>query len=137
MGIAGMRERHPLKFLWLKGPYAIVRLAGGAAIPEWAAKGDFTSITRTADEVSIVCRLENLPGEIHSSARWQCFKLEGPFPLSQTGILLSFLEPLSGVGIPIFAISTFDTDYVLIPEEFADVALDAVQRAGHRLSGTS
>ena len=132
-----MTERHPLKFLWLKGPYAIVRLAGDAAIPEWATTGDFTSITRTADELSIVCRLENLPGEIHSAHGWQCFKLEGPFPFSQTGILLSFIGPLSSAGIPIFAISTFDTDYVLIPDEFASAALDAVERAGHELTGTA
>ena len=132
-----MAERHQLKFLRLKGPYAIVRLAPGAAIPEWATKGDFTSITRTAEELSIVCLLENLPREMHSSHRWQCFKLEGPFPFSQTGILLSFIAPLSSVGIPIFAICTFDTDCVLIPDEFAGVALDAVQRAGHELTGTS
>jgi uncharacterized protein len=132
-----MTEPHRLKFLWLKGPYAIVRLAPDAAIPEWATKGDFTSITRTPDELSIVCPLENLPREIHPAHRWQCFKLEGPFPFSQTGILLSFIEPLSSVGIPIFAISTFDTDYVLIQDEFADLALDAVERAGHELTGTS
>jgi uncharacterized protein len=137
MGIPGMTKRHQLKFLWLKGPYAIVRLAGDATVPEWATKGDFTSITRTADEVSIVCLLENLPRDLHSSHRWQCFKLEGPFPFSQIGILLSFIEPLSSAGIPIFAISTFDTDHVLIPDEFADVALDAVRRAGHELTAAS
>ena len=132
-----MTKRHQLKFLWRKGPYAIVRLAGDAAVPAWATKGDFTSITRTADELSIVCRQENLPREIHSAHRWQCFKLEGPFPFSQIGILLSFIEPLSSAGIPIFAISTFDTDHVLIPDEFADVALQAVQRAGHELTAAS
>jgi uncharacterized protein len=132
-----MAERHQLKFLRLKGPYAIVRLAGDAALPEWATRGDFTSITRTADELSIVCPVENLPAEIHPSERWQCFKLEGPFAFSQTGILLSFIAPLSRAGIPIFAISTFATDCVLIPHEFADLALDAVQRAGHELIGAS
>ena len=132
-----MTERHQLKFLRLKGPYALVRLARDAAIPEWATKGDFQSITRTPDELSIVCRLENLPRQIQPSHRWQCFKLEGPFPFSQTGILLSFIEPLSSAGIPIFAVSTFDTDYVLIQDEFANVALDAIERAGHELTGTS
>jgi uncharacterized protein len=130
-------ERHQLKFRWLKGPYAIVRLAGDATIPEWAIKGDFTSITRTTDELSIVCLRENLPREIDPVHRWQCFKLEGPFPFSQTGILLSFIEPLSSAGVPIFAISTFDTDYVLIQDEFADLALDALERARHKLIGTS
>jgi hypothetical protein len=61
-------------------------------------------------------------------------KLEGPFPFSQTGVLLSFIEPLSSNGIPIFAISTYDTDYVLIQEEFAGMALEMLQAAGHELA---
>ncbi len=60
-------------------------------------------------------------------------KLEGPFPFSQTGILLSFIEPLSSKGIPIFAISTYDTDYVLIQEEFQGAGLKILQEAGHEL----
>jgi uncharacterized protein len=60
-------------------------------------------------------------------------KLEGPFPFSQTGVLLSFIEPLSLNGVPIFAISTYDTDYVLIQEGFDRVTLDILQRAGHQL----
>jgi len=125
-------NRHKLKFRWLPGSYAIVRLAPDAAVPDWATKGDFTSITRTADELSIVCPKENLPPEVHSPHRWICLKLEGPFAFSQTGVLLSFIEPLSTNDIPIFAISTYDTDYVLIPEEFAK-ALDVLREAGHEL----
>jgi len=59
--------------------------------------------------------------------------LEGPFPFNLTGVLLSFIEPLSSRGIPIFAVSTYDTDYVLIQEEFAGVAFSALQEAGHEL----
>jgi uncharacterized protein len=125
--------RQQLKFRWLKGPYAIVRLAPDAAVPDWAMQGDLTSITRTAEELSIVCPADNLPPDIHSSHRWICLKLEGPFPFSLTGVLLSFIEPLSSNRIPIFAISTYDTDYVLIQEEFAGVTLDTLQRAGHEL----
>ena len=84
-----------LKFRQLPGLYAIVRLAPDAPVPDWATKGDFTSITRTADELSIVCPMENLPADVHSQLRWICLKLEGPFAFSQTGILLSFIEPLS------------------------------------------
>ena len=60
-------------------------------------------------------------------------KLEGPFSFSQTGVLLSFVEPLSSQGIPIFAISTYDTDYVLIQEEWAGAAIQALEDAGHEL----
>jgi hypothetical protein len=125
-------ERQKLQFSRLPGLYAIVQLAAGSSIPDWATKGDFTSITRSADELSIVCAYDNLPSEVHSQHRWFCLKLEGPFPFSQTGVLLSFIEPLSAKDIPIFAISTFDTDYVLIPEEFA-WALDVLREAGHEL----
>jgi len=125
--------RCQLKFLWLPGPYAIVRLAPHAPVPDWATKGEFTSITRTADELSIVCPVGNLPADVHSPHRWICLKLEGPFPFSQTGVLLSFIEPLSNGGVPIFAISTYDTDYVLIPEEYAGDAVSALQQVGHEL----
>jgi len=125
---------HQLKFRQLPGVYAIVRLAPDAAVPDWASRGDFTSITRTADELSIVCPTENLPDDVASSQRWTCLKLQGPFPFSLTGVLLSFIEPLSSNGIPIFAISTYDTDYVLIQEEFAGAAVNVLREAGHELS---
>ena len=128
-----MEKRHQLKFRWLPGPCAIVRLAPDAPVPDWATKGEFTSITRTPDELSIVCSTTNLPPEVQSSHRWICLKLEGPFPFSLTGVLLSFIEPLSDKGIPIFAIATFDTDYVLIQEEWAAAAISALQAAGHEL----
>jgi hypothetical protein len=127
-------ERHQLKFRWLPGAYAIVRLAPDAIVPVWATKGEFSSITRTPDELSIVCPADNLPRDVDSQHHWICLKLEGPFPFSLTGVLLSFIEPLSRNDIPIFAISTFDTDYVLIPEEHAR-ALDVLREAGHQLLG--
>ena len=125
-------HRHHLKFRRLLGSYAIVRLAAEAAVPAWASKGEFTSITRTADELSIVCPAGNLPADVPSPHRWICLKLEGPFAFSQTGVLLSFIEPLSTSDIPIFAVSTYDTDYVLIPEEFAS-AIDILRDVGHQL----
>jgi uncharacterized protein len=122
-----------LKFRRLLEPYAIVRQAPGEPVPEWSTQGEFTSITRTGDELSIVCPAGNLPHDIEAQQHWMCLKLEGPFPFSQTGVLLSFIEPLSSKGIPIFAISTYDTDYVLIQEEWAGAAINALERAGHEL----
>jgi hypothetical protein len=124
---------HKLKFRQLPGTYAIVRLASDAAIPAWATKGEFTSITRTADELSVVCPAENLPADVQSPHRWVCFKIEGPFPFSQTGVLLSFIRPLSEKEIPIFAISTFDTDYVLIPKDHIGAAMDILREASHEI----
>ena len=70
---------------------------------------------------------------MNSPHHWVCYKLEGPFAFSQTGILLSFIEPLSANGIPIFAISTYDTDYVLVQQEFAELTQQALEGAGHEL----
>jgi uncharacterized protein len=129
---------HKLEFRRLAGgPYGIVRLAADAPLPDWAASGEFSSVTRTAEELSIVCRIRNLPPDVESPHRWVCLKLEGPFAFSQTGVLLSFIEPLSAKGIPIFAISTYQTDYVLIQQEWAGRALDALRTAGHSLQKDS
>jgi hypothetical protein len=130
-----LHPRRQLKFRWLPGPFAIVRLPPGAPVPDWATKGEFTSVSRSADELSIVCPAENLPEDVNSKHQWICYKLEGPFPFSQTGVLLSFIEPLSNNGIPIFAISTYDTDYVLVQEEFAGATQQALDKAGHQFTG--
>jgi hypothetical protein len=122
-----------LRFRQLPDLYAIVRLDANAPFPSWATHEKFTSITRTTDELSIVCPVDNLPADIHSQYKWVCLKLEGPFPFSQTGILLSFIEPLSNNAIPIFAVSTFDTDYVFVQQEFLDVTLKELSAAGHTL----
>jgi uncharacterized protein len=124
---------HKLKFHQLRGIYSIVRLARDAPIPDWAMRVQFVSITRTGEELSIVCRLENIPEHIDTGPRWTCLKLEGPFPFSQIGVLLSFIEPLSKNGVPIFAISTHDTDYVLVQEEYVGFAVGTLRRAGHEL----
>lgn len=120
-----------LKFRRLREQYAICRLAADAVVPEWATRGAFTSITRTADELSLVCPAENIPPEYRPGLRWVCLKLEGPFPFEQTGVLLSFIQPLSESGVPIFSISSYDTDYVLIQEQHKTRALELLRAAGH------
>ena len=122
-----------LKFRQLRGLYAILRLARDAPIPAWATTGEFTSITRTADELSIVCPAGNVPEEISPGPCWTCLKLEGPFLFSQTGILLSFIQPLSGNGVPIFAVSTYNTDYILIQQEHMGGVVELLRQAGHEL----
>ncbi len=89
-------------------------------------------MTRSADELSLVCAQEKVPAGVRHEAAWACLKLEGPFPFSQTGILTSFVQPLSDRAIPIFAVSTFDTDYVLVKEAWIDEALEILKGAGHQ-----
>ena len=129
------KRRIELKFDWLPGPFAVVKLPAAAPIPDWALTGPFTSVTRTSDELSIVCPAANLPPSVNPDSHWTCFKLQGPFAFSQVGILAAFIGPLAESGVPIFAVSTYDTDYVLIQEEFAGMALGALREAGHELLG--
>jgi hypothetical protein len=114
------------------GEFAICRLAPDAPIPDWIGAAPFLSITRTVDELTVVCLANQVPNEVTTDKGWFCLKLEGPFPFSMTGVLVSFLDPLKN-SVPIFAISTFDTDYVLIGEEFAGVTFQLLRNAGHEL----
>ena len=127
------RKKLALKFRWIEGSFAICQLPPASPVPDWATKESFLSITRTVEELSIVCPQESLPQEVKADKGWVCFKLEGPFPFSQTGVLLSFIQPLSENAVPIFAIATFNTDYVLIKEEFAGMALAVLRQAGHEI----
>jgi len=122
-----------LKFRRLPIAFAVCRMPPDAPMPVLAATLPFTSITRTAEELSIVCPADQAPQSANCESPWTCFKLEGPFAFSLTGVLASFLNPLAEGGVPIFAASTFDTDYILVKEEHAAAALKTLQDAGHEL----
>jgi hypothetical protein len=116
----------------LHGDYAVAKLPPDSAIPGWAAGGEFVSITRTRDELSIVATV--IPASVDSRRGWRCLKVRGPLDFSLTGILASLATPLADAGVPIFAISTFDTDYVLVFESDLDRAIAALEAAGHRVA---
>jgi uncharacterized protein len=122
-----------LKFRRLPATFAICRLAPNAPVPSSIASAPFVSVTRTGDELSIVCPADQAPQNAKCELPWTCLKLEGPFPFTLTGVLASFLEPLAEHGVPVFAVSTFDTDYVLVKEEDTAKALKTLQAAGHEL----
>ena len=124
-------QRHKLKFSQVPGSFAVCRLASSTSVPDWASQGTFFSITRTADELSVVCPQSQVPRDVHYENDWACLKLEGPFPFAETGILSSFVQPLSDRAIPIFAISTFDTDYVLVKNAWVEKAIDVLKENGH------
>ncbi|MGC4053773.1 MAG: ACT domain-containing protein [Paludibaculum sp.] len=122
---------HQLKFRHLEGAWAVCRLDAEEQIPEWACRGRFVSITRTPEELSVVCPSDQAPEGIRVQAGWACLQLAGPFDFALTGILASFLQPLAEAAVPIFALSTFDTDWVLIPQQHLQRALAALHAAGH------
>ncbi|MBA3236725.1 MAG: ACT domain-containing protein [Parachlamydiaceae bacterium] len=124
---------HPQTLFLLNETFAICRMDKGTALPKWAQSEPFYSITATQEELSIVCSVEPIPSDIHADRGWRCFKLQGPFEFSLTGILNSITIPLADANIGIFAISTYDTDYVLVKEHNRQQAIDALQKAGHTL----
>jgi len=123
-----------LTLLLLEGRLAVCRLAPGDEVPAWASDGAFTSVTRTRDELSVVCAEAAVPEGIRSEGGWRVFRMEGPLDFGMTGILASVAVPLAGAGVSIFAVSTFDTDYVLVKEGEVPRAIAALRVAGHRVS---
>jgi len=113
--------------------FAICRLDPRSSIPDWARAGNLFSVTRTPDELSIVCSEDHLPSQVKCEKGWRCLKVEGPLALSLPGILASLAAPLANAGIPIFAISTFDTDYLLVKANDLQNAMQVLRQAGHRV----
>jgi hypothetical protein len=110
---------------------AICRLEPAEPMPMWATAASWWSITRTPDELSVVCAESCVPPGVNASRGWRALRLAGPLPLDQTGILASVTGPLAAARISVFALATFDTDYVLIPAPQRTAAIEALERAGH------
>ena len=120
--------------LWvIEGTYAVCQLDQSAELPAWAMRSNLLSITRTADELSIVCDQTEVPDDIKCERDWKCLKVAGPLNFELTGILASLTSPLAEAGISIFAISTFETDYVLVKEGKLALALEVLRQAGHQI----
>ena len=115
----------------LAGQLAVFRLPGDAAVPEWAMQGAFSSITRTPHELSIVTSIAAVPADAQrTSGPWTAFMVHGPLDFALTGILSRIATALARAEISIFAISTFDTDYVLVPSADAERARTALAASG-------
>lgn len=121
----------PLQISLLPGRYSVCRLAPNAAVP--ALSGAFFSVTRTAVELSIVCAEAQAPAGARCEPGWRVLRLEGPFAFDQVGVLLAVLAPLGEAGVSIFALSTFDTDFILVKETALSRARTALEGAGHAL----
>jgi hypothetical protein len=120
----------------LDGFFAICKLNPQTKIPNWALKGEFYSITRTSEELSILCPQKIIPDEITSVGRWRGLKIEGPFQFTEIGILNSITAPLASVKISLLSISTFDTDYVFIQDDQFEDALLILAANGHEVPST-
>ena len=119
----------PLRYTWLAEQLAVCRMPPTAAVPDWLPAESFTTVSRTADELSIVCSEAAVPAGVQVERGWRALRVLGPLPFDAVGVLNQITGPLASAGIPIIAIGTFDTDYVLVRSSDqirADEALQAV-----------
>jgi hypothetical protein len=113
---------------------AVVRLAPGAEIPTWAESSSVFSITATATETSLVCAGRSVPKKARHQKPFTAFCVDGTLELDQVGVLLALLGPLAEEEISAFTLSTFDTDWILVPTAKADRAEEAWRRSGHTVA---
>ncbi len=124
---------NPLTLDLLPDSYAVVRLPPGAPVPAWATAGDLFSVTRTPTETSILCDDGDFPPDIPAERGFRALRVQGPLDFALVGILESLLRPLAGAAISVFALSTYDTDYVLIPDSRVEEAVEVLTAAGHHI----
>jgi len=116
----------------LQDEFSVWRLAADAPLPSVEA-GGLLSITRTDDELSIVSS-SNVPAGVTAETGWRCLRVEGPLSFQLTGVLADLSAPLARAGIPIFVISTYDTDYVLVKATDLESACSALRDEGYTVS---
>jgi hypothetical protein len=109
---------------------AVCRLDRDAAVPPWAT-GSFVSISRSGDELSVVCPEAVVPPDSRCERNWRCLRVAGTLHFSAVGVLASLLVPLAQAGISVFALSTFDTDYLLVKEAVLPQVIEVLLQAGH------
>jgi hypothetical protein len=131
---SGPPSRPHLPLELLPGTLAICRLEAAAPLPAWAAgSSTFLTVSRTAEELSVTTVQAAVPAGVPCERDYRALRVRGPLPLDLVGILAAIADPLAEAGLSIFAISTYDTDYVLVKERDLNTAVRALERAGHRV----
>ncbi len=117
----------------MSGVFAVCHLDAAAEIPVWAKQADFCSITRTTEELSIVCLEAQVPPGVTCEKGWRGLKVEGPLDFGLVGVLASIAQPLAEAAIPIFALGTYNTDYILVKEHQYEAAKRTLSASGHTI----
>jgi hypothetical protein len=117
----------------LKDVYGVCRLKPDESVPDWASAGAFYTVSKTFDELSIICQASLIPQGIQVELGWRVMKVEGPLDFDLIGILATLSGSLADRGVSIFAVSTFDTDYLLVKEKDYKNAVEALRDAGHTI----
>ena len=130
-------QSEPMKKLRLSlfsHKYAVCQFHPDKHIPYWALLGDFVSLTRTHEELSIVCQQDNVPEDIEAERGWRCLQVQGAFDFTVAGVNASLAIPLAEADISVLAIATYATEYLLIKEENVEQTLQVLEQAGHYIA---
>jgi hypothetical protein len=122
-----------LKLRTLPGSLAVCRLETGSSLPNWAVTGELSAAIRSPGELTIICNQAAVPPGIQHEPDWRAIGVLGRLDFSLTGVLAALAQPLAEAGVSIFALSTFDTDYILVKESALQQALEVLQLAGHQI----
>ena len=117
----------------LRDRYTVLRFLPEAPPPAWAMTGDFFSVTRSKEELSIVTRVENLPSWEAAESQWRALQVHGQLAFTEIGVLASLTAPLARDGVAIFVVSTFDTGYLLVQIPQIQQAITSLRAAGHTI----
>lgn len=116
----------------LPGPVAICQLRSRAAFPKWMHRASaFLSITRTAEELSVICDESIVPASVNAERGYRVLRVKGPLPLDMVGVTAALTSPLATAGVPVVALATYDTDYLLVHSRHLSHARWALEAVGH------
>lgn len=113
--------------------FSVCRLAANERLPKWARGGSFSSVTRTPQELSVVCEQASVPTGVEAESGWRCLMVQGPLEFGEVGILASLTAPLAASQVSVFAISSYDTDFLLIKEASLETAISSLREQGFRI----
>ncbi|RME51436.1 MAG: ACT domain-containing protein [Caldilineae bacterium] len=128
-----MKAMKSLTLCILEEPYVVCRLPADAPLPTWAADSPFLSITRTGDELSLVCAERYMVPGVQAERGWRVLQVAGPLDFGLIGVIARLADTLAAAKVSVFVISTYDTDYILVKEDRLTDAVRALEGAGHRV----
>jgi uncharacterized protein len=132
MAELALRNHRELTLHLLPGTFAICQQPADSPVPEWAG-GSLVSLTRTRQELSVVCEQESVPEGVRRQGNFRCLMVAGPLDFAMTGVIAALAGPLADAGISLFPLGTFDTDYLFIRQDEIKQAVAALREAGHRV----
>jgi nitrilase len=133
---AGQGSSTPrLTLVNVAGRFAVCKLQPDSEVPAWATAGDLFSVTRSVEELSVLCRQEMVPTGMHAEVDWRCLRVAGSMPFTLVGVLASLTNPVAAAGVGVLAVSTFDTDYLFFKDADFQTAAAALRIAGHSVEG--